>query len=135
MSKKIEEIEGIGPKYGAKLNDAGIKTVEDLLNKGCTPQGRKELCETTGFSNDTILSWTNMADLFRINGVAGEFAELLHAAGVDTVKELKTRNAENLHNKMAEVNNEKKLTRVVPSAERLQDFIDQASKLDPKMTY
>ena len=137
MAYKIEEIEGIGPAYGAKLVAAGIKTTDDLLEKCGAKKGRKELAEETGISETLILTWTNHADLFRINGVAGQFAELLEAAGVDTVKELQHRNAENLFAKMTEVNEAggKKITGRVPSASELQKMIDQAKQLPPKMTY
>ncbi len=132
MSKSIDTIEGIGPAYKTKLVDAGIKTVEGLLEKGCDPKGRKELADTCGFSEKVILDWVNMADLFRVNGIAGQFAELLKASGVDTVKELATRNAENLWEKLKTTNEAKNLTKVVPDATKLQGFIDQAKDL-PKM--
>ena len=137
MAYKIEDIEGIGPAYGAKLKEAGIKTTDDLLEKGASKKGRKELAEETGISESLILTWTNHADLFRIDGVAGQFAELLEAAGVDTVKEFQHRNAENLHTKMTEVNEAggKRITGRVPSVGELQKMIDQAKTLPPKMTY
>lgn len=131
----IKEIEGIGPTFGEKLETAGVNTVEKLLEKGATPTGRKELAETTGISIDKILDWTNMADLTRVNGVGGEFAELLKATGVDTIKELRTRNAANLHEALVKTNEEKKLTRVVPGLEKVTDFIEQAKTIDPKITY
>ena len=40
---KIVEIEGIGAVYGPKLQAVGIKTVAELMEKGKTPKGRKEL--------------------------------------------------------------------------------------------
>lgn len=135
MGKKIEMIEGIGPASQEKLGKAGIKTVESLLEHGATPAGRKTIAETSGIGGGVVLDWVNMADLFRINGVAGQFAELLKASGVDTVKELKTRNAENLHKALVETNNAKNLTKVVPGQDKIQDFIDQASKLNPVITY
>lgn len=131
----VKEIEGIGPSYGEKLENNGWRTVESLLETGCTPKGRKEIAAKTGITENLILDWVNMADLFRINGVAGQFAELLKASGVDTVKELRTRNAENLHTKLTEVNAEKNLTRVVPNLEKITDFVNQAKNLDPKITY
>ena len=91
--------------------------------------------EETGISETLILKWTNHADLFRINGVAGQFAELLEASGVDTVKEFRHRNAENLHAKMVEVNEEKNLTNRVPAASELQRMIDEAKTLEPILTY
>lgn len=132
---KISDIEGIGPAYAAKLEAAGVKTVEGLLETGASKKGRQGLAEATGIDESRILTWVNMADLFRINGVAGQFAELLHAAGVDTVKELATRNAENLHAKIVEVNEAKNLANAVPSASRLQTFIDEAKSLDKVVTH
>ena len=93
MSYKIQEIQGIGPAYAEKLIAAGITTSDLLLEKGQTPKGRKELEEATGLSSKLILTWVNHADLFRVKGIGPQFAELLEAAGVDTVKELATRNA------------------------------------------
>jgi hypothetical protein len=69
----------------------------------------------------------------RINGVAGQFSELLEAAGVDTVKEFAMRNAENLHTKMMEVNKEFGLSGKVPSVDSLKDMIAQAKKMDQKV--
>ena len=135
MAYKIEEIEGIGASYAAKLQEVGIKTTEDLLKECATPAGRKKVAEETGIRGKLILKWTNHADLFRIKGVAGQFAELLEAAGVDTVKEFRHRVAANLQPKMEEVNNEKNLCNRVPSVAELQKMIDQAKELDPIITY
>lgn len=135
MAKKIESIEGIGPKSGEALRAAGIKTVDDLLAAGASKSARGALAEKTGLSEVRVLKCVNMADLFRINGVASQYAELLENAGVDTVKELKHRNAVNLANKMSEVNQEKNLVRRTPSVKVIQDWISQAGKLPPKVSY
>lgn len=135
MSYKIVEIEGIGQSYADKLEAAGVKTTDDLLKIAATPAGRNKLAEETGISGKLILKWANHADLFRIKGVAGQFAELLEAAGVDTVKEFRHRVAENLQPKLVEVNEAKNLTNRVPSVSELQKMIDQAKILDPVITY
>lgn len=135
MKYNIIDIEGIGEAQGAKLKAAGINTVEDLLDRCAASKGRKALAEETGISEKLILKWTNHADLFRINGVGPQFAELLEAAGVDTVKELRHRKADNLAAKMEEVNETRHLTRRVPSPTELQKMIDEASALEPRMTY
>ncbi len=135
MAKSIESIEGIGPKLGEALRGAGIRTVNDLLDAGADKKARGQLAEKTGISEVRVLNFVNMADLFRINGVASQYAELLEGAGVDTVKELKHRNAENLAKKMAEVNAEKNLVRRTPSVKVVQDWIAQAGKLPPKVSY
>jgi len=135
MAKNIQEIEGIGPTFGEKLAAVGVKTVEALLKQGCSKAGRKKIAADSGIDEGKILDWVNMADLFRINGVASQFAELLKASGVDTVKELRTRNAENLHAKLVEVNAAKSLTRVVPNLDKVTDFIEQAKGLEPVVTH
>ncbi|MDX5478630.1 DUF4332 domain-containing protein [Fontibacter flavus] len=135
MAKTITMIEGIGPVNKEKLSAAGIKTVEHLLQKGGSKKGRKEIAETCGIGEGVILDWVNMADLFRIKGVASQFAELLKATGVDTVKELKMRNPENLHKMLTETNAQKKLTRVVPALTQVTNFIEQAKSLEPMVTH
>jgi len=135
MNYKIIDIEGIGDAYAPKLQAEGINTVEQLLDRCAAPAGRKELAEKTGISEKLILKWTNHADLFRINGIGPQFAELLEAAGVDTVKELRHRVAANLAAKVAEVNEEKHLCGRVPVESEIQKMIDQAKELEPRMTY
>lgn len=135
MAYKIEEIEGIGPVFGEKLREAGITSVEKLLEQCASKSGRAAVAKETGIEEKFILKWTNHADLFRISGVGPEFSELLEASGVDTVKELRNRNAENLYAKLVEVNESKRLVRRLPSQEQVTDMIEQAGKLEPKMTY
>ncbi|MDE6757496.1 MAG: DUF4332 domain-containing protein [Muribaculaceae bacterium] len=135
MSYKIEEIEGIGASYADKLKAAGVATTEDLLAVAATKKGRTSLADSTGISEKLILKWTNHADLFRIKGVAGQFAELLEAAGVDTVKELRHRVAANLQPKLVEINDAKNLCNRVPSVSEVERMIEQAKTLDPVITY
>lgn len=126
---KIIDIEGIGEVYAHKLQDAGIKTVEQLLEQGAHPKGRDEIAEKTGISHALILRWVNHADLIRIVGVAEQFAELLEAAGVDSVPELSHRIAENLHTKLVEINEKKNLVRRLPSVGQLASWIEQCKNL------
>lgn len=135
MDYKIIDIQGIGPAYAEKLKAAGINKVSQLLEKGKTAKGRKTLEEETGIRHDLILTWVNHADLFRIKGVGPQFAELLEASGVDTVKEFAHRNAENLVAKMIEVNEKEHHTRRVPTVTEVQKMIDQAKELPAEVTY
>ena len=135
MAYKIEEIEGIGPAYGAKLQEAGIATTDDLLAQCGAKDGREAMAAKTGLTESQLLKWTNMADLMRISGVGEEYSELLEAAGVDTVKELATRRADNLTAKMGEVNEAKKLVRQVPAQGNVEKWIEQAKTMDPKVSH
>jgi predicted flap endonuclease-1-like 5' DNA nuclease len=134
-SYKITDIEGIGDVYAKKLDAVNIRSVGALLNKGCTKKGRQELAAATGIDEGTILKWVNIADLFRIKGIGSEYSELLEKAGVDTVKELRNRNAENLHAKIAEVNASHKLVRQLPGLNLVQSWVEIAKSLDPMVTY
>jgi predicted flap endonuclease-1-like 5' DNA nuclease len=135
MAYKIIDVEGIGPVYAEKLQAVGIKTTEEYLEKCATPAGRKALAEETDISPKLILKWANHADLFRINGIASQFAELLEAAGVDTVKEFRHRVAANLQPKLVEVNDQKNLCNRVPSVSELEKMIAQAKELEPVLSY
>lgn len=135
MAYSISDIEGIGPSQQTKLKTAGISSVEQLLEQGGSAKGRRELEEQTGIDSKKILRFVNHADLFRIVGIAGQFSELLEAAGVDTVNELKNRVPGNLHAKLIEVNEKKNLVNQVPGLSQIEDFVTQAKKLTPKVTY
>lgn len=132
---KILSIEGIGPVYAEKLVAAGVKTVEALLEKGASLKGREMLAEVTGISEKLILEWVNLADLMRIKGVGEEYSDLLEEAGVDTVKELKHRNPDNLYKALVEINIEKKLVRRVPTLKEVQKWIAEAAELPAVVTY
>jgi predicted flap endonuclease-1-like 5' DNA nuclease len=132
---RLIEIEGIGPVYAAKLKEVGLTTTEALLEAGASPKGRKELAEKADISGKLILEWVNLADLFRIKGVAEEYSDLLEEAGVDTIPELAQRNADNLYAKIKEVNAEKKLVRRLPSQAQVTDWVEQAKALPRVLTY
>jgi predicted flap endonuclease-1-like 5' DNA nuclease len=135
MIYKIADIEGIGPTYGAKLEAAGVTTTDQLLVLAGSAQGRGELAAKTGIAEGNILRWVNHADLMRISGVGPQFAELLEAAGVDTVKELRHRNAANLAAKMTEINEQKKLTKGAVSESQAAGWIEQSKTLEPKVSH
>ncbi len=132
---KIETIEGIGPDGASKLSAAGISTVEDLLEKGATKQGRGQIAEASGIGEARILKWVNCADLMRVKGVGEEYSELLEAAGVDSVPELKQRNPQNLHAAMNEANEAKQLVRLMPSEKVVEKWVEHAKTLDRIVTH
>jgi len=132
---RLIKIEGIGETYAQRLEQAGFSTIEELLEQGASPKGRQELVDKTGISATLILKWVNRADLVRVKGIGEEYADLLEAAGVDTVPELAQRNPQNLYPKLAEVNAEKKLVRRVPALSQVQDWVAQAKDLPRKVTY
>jgi predicted flap endonuclease-1-like 5' DNA nuclease len=132
---KLIDVEGIGPVYAQKLKAVGIATTNVLLQQGATPKGRKSIAEKSGISDALILTWVNHVDLFRIQGVGEEYADLLEQAGVDTVVELTQRKAENLFEKMGQVNEQKRLVRRLPTLAQVKGWIEQAKKLPRAVSY
>ena len=130
---KIEDVEGIGGTYAAKLKDVGIHTTDDLLMAGGPATNRAKVAEMTGISEKLILEWVNHADLMRIPGVGSEYSDLLEAAGVDSPAELAQRNAANLATTVQEVVAARpSIVRRVPSESELADWIAQSKDL-PKV--
>ena len=132
---KLSIIEGIGESYEYKLNELGIKSLKSFLEAGKTKTGRVELSQKSDISEKLILTWINHADLMRVKGIGGEFAEILEAAGVDTVPELARRNAANLVAKIKEVNEKNKLVRRVPTVNMVESWINQAKDLPRVIEY
>jgi predicted flap endonuclease-1-like 5' DNA nuclease len=129
------DIEGIGPVYAKTLADLGLLTTTELLQAGANPKGREDLAAATGISKKLILRWVNQADLFRIKGVGEQYADLLEAAGVDTVPELAQRRADNLTKKMNKVNEQKRLVRRTPTEAQVASWIESAKGLPRVVTY
>jgi len=135
MSYPITDIDGIDGDAASTFRAAGIRSTERLLEQARDVKGRKALAEKTGFDEKQLLCWANVADRMRIKGVSREYAELLQAAGVDTVKELKYRNPANLASAMAEANSKRKLVRLLPSEKLVCRWIEHAKKLPLKISY
>lgn len=135
MPYPIASIDGVGPQIAVKLKAIGVRTTTTLLEKAKNPRGRKALAAASGIEESKILKFANIADLMRVRGVGEEYSELLEAAGVDTVRELKNRNAANLTRAMSEINAARKLVRLPPSEKIVTKWIAQAKTLPPMMTY
>ena len=133
----IETIEGIGVKNGKALRKIGIRSTAGLLKECGAKKGRKATAAESGCTEAQLLEWVNRADLMRVRGVGEEYSDLLEQSGIDTVKELRNRNAANLHAKMLEVNTAKKrhLVRRPPSLGEVQRWVAHAKELDPAVSH
>ena len=135
MTYPITDIDGIDGEAAATFKSAGIRSTGRLLEVAQTLRGRKMLAEKTRIGEKQLLCWANTADRMRVKGIRKEYAGLLQAAGVDTVKELKYRNPANLAKAMAEANKRRKLVAFLPSEKVVESWIEHAKKLQIKITY
>jgi len=135
MTYPITDIDGIDGEAATILKSVRIRSTARLLEAARTVRGRKMLAIKTGFDEKQLLCWANVADRMRVKGIRKEYAELLQAAGVDTVKELKYRNPANLARAMSDANNKRKMVRLLPSEKVVGNWIESAKKLQLKISY
>jgi predicted flap endonuclease-1-like 5' DNA nuclease len=129
----IAAIVSIGPNDAAKLRRSGVRTTEALLRRGATRRGRTELAAASKCTEAQVLAWVNRADLMRVRGVGAEYADLLDASGVDTVEKLGRRNAAAMAAKLAQVNEQKKLVRRLPTEAMVGRWVEHAGQLDGRV--
>ena len=132
---QIGEVEDIDEANEGKLKALDIHTTDDFLSRAATPAGRAEVAAAIGVDAKDVLHWANCADLMRVDGIGMQFADLLEAAGVDTIPELAQRNAANLHAKVAAVNAEGKLAGRAPTSAEVEDWVAQAKGLPRILEY
>lgn len=131
----IAAIRSLGHRDSTKLRKAGIRTTEAFLREAASRRGRRDLAERTGLDEKKILGWANRADLMRVPGIGSEYSDLLEFAGVDTIKELRRRNAANLLDTMTALNVKKRLVRRLPTEGMVGDWIEHAKGIEPVVTY
>jgi predicted flap endonuclease-1-like 5' DNA nuclease len=131
----IDAIEGIGHKSATKLRKAGVRTTQALLKTSATKKGRRALAASSDISETQILEWVNRADLMRVRGVGEEYSDLLEAAGVDTVKELRRRNPSNLLAMIIATNDKKRLVRRLPTEAMVRRWVEDAKDLPPIVSH
>ena len=135
MPSSISELVGLGPSFAIKMKNIGIRTTEKLLETAKSVKGRQMLAEKTEIDQAQLLRVANLIDRMRIKGVGQEYAELLEAVGVVTVKELRYRNPARLAEAMVQANAKRKLVRILPSEHTIERWIDHAKKLPVKISY
>lgn len=127
---RIDEIRSLPHKDATRLRKAGVKTTDALLRRASTRSGRGELAQETDIPTADLLGLANAADLMRVRGIGGEYAELLAFCGVNTVKELRRRNGVALTAKILSVNGKKELVRRLPTEAMVEGWIRRAGELD-----
>jgi len=127
----ISAIRSIGQREATKLRKGKVRTTEALLEQASTRRGRAEVSGRTGIATTDLLKWAHQADLMRVTGIGAEYADLLSASGVDTLKALRRRNAQNLMVALTQMNSKRRRVQRLPTVEMVQGWIDIANSLEP----
>lgn len=135
MSYPIRDIDGVDETVARALRKAGIRTTERLLEAAKDAPGRKALAAKTGLEERFLLSCANAADRLRVPGLGKGNAALMRHAGVETVRELKHRNATRLHNAMVQANKKRGLVKFAPNEDLVRRWIEEAGTLPLKIKY
>ncbi|HEX2216528.1 MAG TPA: DUF4332 domain-containing protein [Xanthobacteraceae bacterium] len=135
MSYPIRDIDGVDDEAAQRFRSVGIRTTAALLEAAKDARGRKALAAKTGLDEKFLLRCANMADRMRVKGLGKEYAELVREAGVDTVRELKHRNARRLASAMKAANQKRKLVKFLPSEKAVSRWIEEAKALEIKISY
>lgn len=128
---RIDQVAGISHKDATKLRKAGVRTSKGLIDVASDRKGRNELAALTGLEPRDIQQWVNHSDLLRVKGVGAEYAELLVAAGVDTLRDLRRRNPTALLAKIIGLNGNARVVRRLPTESMVEVWIEAAKALDP----
>jgi len=130
---RIDQVAGIGHKDATKLRKAGVRTSKGLIDSAASRKDRTELANATGIDQRDIQQWVNHSDLLRVKGVGAEYAELLVAAGVDTLRDLRRRNPTALLAKIIGLNGDARVVQRLPTESMVEGWIDAARELDPSL--
>jgi predicted RecB family nuclease len=128
---RIDQVAGIAHKDATKLRKAGVRTSKGLIEVAADRKGRADLAAATGIDSRNLQLWVNHADLLRVKGVGAEYAELLTAAGVDTLRDLRRRNATALLAKIIGLNGSNRVVQRLPTESMVEVWIEAARELDP----
>jgi predicted flap endonuclease-1-like 5' DNA nuclease len=119
----------ITPTEAQKLEKAGVKTTEELLDKAAKTKDRKALAKSSGLAAPALLALARRCDLLRIKGIGSEMVLLLEASGVKTTAELAKKDVAALSAAVASANQAKKITEKPPADPQLQYWIEEAKKM------
>lgn len=127
MDHKIEEIEGIGEVYAAKLREAGIFTTNNLFS--LYADDIDQIANAIGIDLGMLLKWATLAGLMRVKGISSQYAELLYNADIKTTGELVDGDAEEILKKVNEANIVKSVVKRQIGIGIVAKWIEEAKKL------
>ena len=130
----IDSINGMTHTEATKLRRARVRTTTTFLQIASSRSGRALLTKETGISSPKLLHWARRAELMKIKNLGRDYADLLEAAGVESVSELKRRNPESLHEVMAKINSKRNIVDRMPSLKIVTNWIEDSKDIEIKVS-
>jgi len=131
---RIDQVAGVEQKAATRLRKVGVRTSKGLIEQASTRRGRTELSKSTGVTPKDLQLWVHHADLLRVRGVGAEYADLLVAAGVDTLRDLRRRNPTALLAKIIGLNGSERVVSRLPTESMVENWITSAVDLEPSIS-
>jgi hypothetical protein len=134
-SYELKNFQGIKKVNIDKLDRNGIKTARQILEIGCTKEGRNKLSKITDIPIDTILELVKLSDLARIPGVKKVRARLYYEAGLDTLEKITGCDTEELRKISAEYIKKTSFKGVPPTKKEAENTVKLAKYLKKYVEY
>lgn len=128
---RVADLKVIEPQYQEKLAEMDLHTVDDLFQRLREPEGRKELGEKLGISQDQISDWVKWSQLIRLRGLGIENFLLLKEIGVDNVQTLAQQEPSSLYGKLLGANRNYHIPTQPFDVAKVRVWIRAAKKTEP----
>ena len=125
---RVDDLDLIEPQYREKLAEMDLYTVDDLFQRIKEREGRKELGEKLGISDNQISDWIKWSQLIRLKGLGIENFLLLKEVGVNDLQTLARQEPSNLYEKLLRANRHHRITSQPIDLPKVKVWIRAAKK-------
>ncbi len=122
----LADLAAIGGTYAALLEEHGISSRDDLILKADTPEAQQTLAEGLGIDVSLVRRWALLADLLRLVDIEAGAVNLLEAAGVGSLRELRVRDPQRLTGLLSQENRARSLVEQPPTLETVRRWVRDA---------
>ncbi|MHA2179551.1 MAG: DUF4332 domain-containing protein [Candidatus Thorarchaeota archaeon] len=131
----LSKFRGVNQEYVSKLEQIGIINVEQMIERGSTPEQREKIASELGVPQESILEFVKLSDLTRIGAVRTVRARLYHDSGVDTIEKVAKYTPEDLRTFLQTWIEESGFEGIAPLPKEAANAVRTAKKLPRLVDY
>jgi predicted flap endonuclease-1-like 5' DNA nuclease len=131
----ISKLRGVPFQARVALKVRRITTCSQLLAAASAFPERTALAQAARLPVELLTEIVQRADMARVNGVGTVFGLMLEELGIHDVGALAAQEPDTLHERLRRYNREERLARRSPTPEEVSDWVAQARRLRPLVTY